>query len=220
MAYKLILGIIVAILAAVSFNSNAALINRGGGLIYDTDLDITWLSDANYAQTSGYDADGKMIWTDSVNWAANLSYYDSVRDVTYTDWRLASTPSNYPATCNISNCTDSEMGHLYHIDLGGTGSSVLTTGDPDLTLFSNLQSSIYWSSTYFTNGNPNAWVFNFNLGQQFTLDKVAEYPCCTNEWYAWAVRDGDVGAVPVPAAAWLFSSGLLGLIGVAKRKKA
>src|SRR5690348_16271500 len=32
-----------------SSNSNAALINRGGGLIYDTALNITWLSKANYA---------------------------------------------------------------------------------------------------------------------------------------------------------------------------
>jgi hypothetical protein len=30
----------------------------------------------------------------------------------------------------------------------------------------------------------------------------------------------DVSAVPVPAAVWLFGSGLLGLIGVARRKKA
>ena len=29
-----------------------------------------------------------------------------------------------------------------------------------------------------------------------------------------------VSAVPIPAAAWLFGSGLLGLIGIAKRKKA
>ncbi len=29
----------------------------------------------------------------------------------------------------------------------------------------------------------------------------------------------DVAAVPVPAAAWLFGSGLLGLIGIARRKK-
>jgi hypothetical protein len=29
-----------------------------------------------------------------------------------------------------------------------------------------------------------------------------------------------VSAVPVPAAFWLFGSGLIGLIGVARRKKA
>jgi hypothetical protein len=30
----------------------------------------------------------------------------------------------------------------------------------------------------------------------------------------------EVAAVSVPAAAWLFGSGLIGLIGVARRKKA
>jgi hypothetical protein len=33
--------------------------------------------------------------------------------------------------------------------------------------------------------------------------------------------DSDwVGAVPVPAAVWLFGSGLIGLVGIARRKKA
>jgi len=36
---------------------------------------------------------------------------------------------------------------------------------------------------------------------------------------ALAVRTDDVAAVPVPAAARLFGSGLLGLVGVAKRKR-
>ena len=34
--------------------AGATLIDRGGGLIYDTVLNITWLQDANYAQTMGY----------------------------------------------------------------------------------------------------------------------------------------------------------------------
>ncbi len=29
------------------------LIDRGNGMIYDTHEDLTWLQDANYAQTSG-----------------------------------------------------------------------------------------------------------------------------------------------------------------------
>lgn len=33
------------------------------------------------------------------------------------------------------------------------------------------------------------------------------------------VAVGNVGAVPVPAAAWLFGSGLVGLTGIARRKK-
>ena len=47
-----------------------------------------------------------------------------------------------------------------------------------------------------------------------------------NQTVFWVVGDDTfdaskwtVGAVPVPAAMWLFSSGLLGLIGVARRKR-
>ena len=43
----------------------------------------------------------------------------------------------------------------------------------------------------------------------------------TNAVRAWAVwsNASSPSAVPVPAAAWLFGSGLVGLIGVARRKK-
>ncbi len=33
-------------------------------MIYDSDLGITWLQDANYTQASGYDLDGRMNWND------------------------------------------------------------------------------------------------------------------------------------------------------------
>ena len=35
--------------------TSAALIDRGGGLIYDESLDITWLQNANLAAGSVYD---------------------------------------------------------------------------------------------------------------------------------------------------------------------
>lgn len=40
------------------------------------------------------------------------------------------------------------------------------------------------------------------------------------QWdFAVSVDPAHVGAVPVPAAVWLFGSGLIGLVGVARRKK-
>ena len=47
-------------LCGISVSADAILIDRGNGMIYDTDLDITWLQNANYAKTSGYDSDGRM----------------------------------------------------------------------------------------------------------------------------------------------------------------
>ena len=46
-------------------------------------------------------------------------------------------------------------------------------------------------------------------------------PGCLSDWQIDNVSiSADVNAVPVPAAVWLFGSGLLGLVGVARRKKA
>ncbi len=69
----------LGLLASVS--SQAALLSRAGGsMYYDTELKITWLTDANYAYTSGYiaegvdSASGKMDWNAAVQWADQLVY--------------------------------------------------------------------------------------------------------------------------------------------------
>ena len=58
----------------------------------------------------------------------------------------------------------------------------------------------------------------------FTLDFLSQVPKGDASGfggvtYAYSAV-GQVSAVPVPAAAWLFGSGLVGLVGVARRKKA
>ena len=45
-------------------------------------------------------------------------------------------------------------------------------------------------------------------------------PSDSSEWIRASLLVADTTVVPVPAAVWLFGSGLIGLIGVAKRKKA
>ena len=61
-------------LSLIILSANAALIDRGGGMIYDDQLKITWLQNANYAKTNSHDSDGKMNWYEARTWAANLSY--------------------------------------------------------------------------------------------------------------------------------------------------
>jgi hypothetical protein len=61
-----------------------------------------------------------------------------------------------------------------------------------------------------------AWNFGMKSGESQLVRKGTGF----NRLAAWAVRDGDVAlaAIPVPASIWLFGSGLLGLMGLAKRK--
>lgn len=212
-------GLLVSTSAA-----QASLIDRGGGMIFDTDLNITWLADANYAKTSGYAqtfqslyilADGSMNWGEANTWANNLVYAG------YTDWRLPTTlqpDASCGAQSNIGSyggiCSGSEMGHLFNIELGGTPNrSILVSNNPvELAKFTNIQAGYYWSGTEWASIPISyAWAFGFGNNYQMPDNKGYTY-------YAWAVRDGDVAVVPVSAAVWLFGSGLLALLGVARRR--
>jgi len=213
--------VLCAVLTASGTAQAALAPALGGQVVNDTDLNITWLANANLAATntfgvSGINADGSMIWSTAQSWigAMNTANY-----MGYNDWRLPTTLQP-DASCGTQNnwgslgynCTGSEMGHLFYNELGGTaGSSISSSTDPDLALFSNVQSHSYWSDTEFAPNADFAWGFDFRYGFQ------------TFHWaylYALAVRPVDVAAVPEPATAWLLGFGLLGLIGVARRKTA
>ena len=207
----------------LSTSANAALISRLGGLAYYDDVaDLTWLADANYAMTSGYDADGRMIWDESMTWVSGLNIGG------VTGWRLPDTIDvgndgatytnlyqgvdygyNITTHSEMSNMFYNVLGNLAFYDtLGGfqVGWGLVNTGP-----FSNLKTGSYWSPTEFPLFD-SAWSFHMNTGEQAGAGKGVIS-------FAWAVHDGDVSAVPIPAAAWLFGSGLLSLIGVARHKK-
>jgi hypothetical protein len=195
-------------MVALSGAAQAALIDRGGGLIYDTTRNITWLADMNYAKTSGFDADGLMNWSTATAWADNLVYGG------FSDWRL---PTLNPAdtTCSQSfdagggfpkqyygsNCTGGELSGLFVTDLGynNNGSGLITRGDTaeqiaNLALFSNVQqSTLYWSGTEYAPDPNFAWDFDPDFGFQ-SRDGSKGLAL-----HAVAVRPGDVTtSVPEP----------------------
>ncbi|MHB8624112.1 MAG: Lcl domain-containing protein [Sulfuricaulis sp.] len=209
-------------LLTISGVSQAALISEDGGqLVYDTALNITWLANADLAATntfgiSGIAADSKMTWTTAQSWigAMNADNY-----LNYNDWRLPTTlqpdASCSTQTSGISygtGCTGSEMGQLFYNELGGVaGSDILTTHNANLALFNNATSGVYWSGTEFLPASQ-AWNFYFSNGLQ-----LENYESASD--YVWAVLPGNAAVVPLPTAAWLFSSGLIGLIGFARRRQ-
>lgn len=217
----LIKTVTTVLVLTASLNSYATLIDRGNGLIYDTDQDITWLQDANYAQTSGYDADGLMTWDEATHWASNLTFSG------YDDWRLvdkgindANCSLNDSATANggaISyfgfNCSGGDLGHLFYNDFGLTaGQSILDSLSPNLNLFTNVQAQAYWLNTAPASNN-SAPLFNAANGAQMGTIRTVSL-------HSWAIRSGDVSiaqTIPEPSVLILFGLGFLSLRATQKR---
>lgn len=216
-------------------NSNAALIDRGGGLIYDSDLDVTWLQDANYAQTSGYSSTGAMTWAAAMAWADQLEFAG------FTEWRLpellpvdgsssynfnwsrnGSTDQGYNISAPGSvyeGSTASEMAYLYYNSLGKLGAFDVTGAanavygvDPADPFYNVMTSRLYWSNADIS--SATSAVFLFSNGRQ-----ILEQPS-TNSYFAWAVHDGDIGApVPISGTLLLFASGIVGLVGIGRKNR-
>ena len=211
-----------AAMLALSGAAQSALVNRGGGMIYDTTANLTWLADMNYAYTSGYAASGvapgsaydeNTIWTDGrMGWAAAKNWADNLVYGGFSDWRLPTVnPSDTTCSYNFDagggfglqyygyNCMGGELSRLFVSGLGNKeGESVLEqTGDTaeqiaNLALFSNVQSYEFWSGTEYAPDTREAWYFVNYFGRQDSLIKY--FPI-----YAVAVRPGDVAAtVPEP----------------------
>ncbi len=198
--FKSILSI-TAIGLSLSGAAQATLYDRGNGMIYDSVLDITWLQDANYAKTSGYDSDGLMTWGAANTWAQGLNYGG------YNDWRLPGFTG--VTTCSGYNCNDSELSVMFYDNMAATATDSILTGSntSNLILIQNLHPSHYWTGVkYAPRPSYGAWGFATRGGSQYNYNTKRAL-------YAWAVRDGDVNPVPVPAAFWLFGTGLLALGG-------
>lgn len=136
-------------------------------------------------------------------------------------------------------------GNYFNIDAGGgfTGGfldSLSSTGERDLTITYDSSISAFGFDTNslmpnfditinFTSGGTYTNSFSGISGMTFfgfqsDLADISSVVIDGNgSSFNFAIDNhsfGGVSAVPVPAAVWLFGSGLIGLIGFARRKKA
>lgn len=238
MKQKIQLSILTFFAISLSSPVQATLFDRGGGMIYDDILNVTWLQDANYANTISYitsggrdvtSTGGKMTWDEAVEWSGQLSYGG------YSDWRLPDVKpvngTNFQINVSFDGSTDfgehitspqSELSYMYFVNLGNdsvhdTSGNLLGCGSADscLTntgLFTNLIPDNYWFGVEVDITPAFAWSFNTQHGIQTLFDGKP------NEFHAWAVHAGDIATVPLPTAFWFLGTAFIGLMGLNKSR--
>jgi hypothetical protein len=235
---------VAVLVAGLGFTevSGASLIDRGGGMIYDSDQNITWLADANLFKTQS--AGNANLVSEII--AANIgvtyeSPYTSDMFLNHGNYSLRASDFNtsngkmtwfgakawayslvvggyndwrLPTTNQGFNGFDktSELSHLFYDELGGIKYQSIA----------NIHNSNY---DFFSNV-PSSAIW---LDRDYSSDPYYSWVFYTNggaqntwpknqQLYAWAVRTGDVATVPVPTAIWLFGSSL-GLFAFSRRRK-
>ncbi|HYQ71791.1 MAG TPA: VPLPA-CTERM sorting domain-containing protein [Gammaproteobacteria bacterium] len=175
---------------------------------------------------SGLDLWGYDQWrlpdTSPINGAAfNLAETnDGTTDIGY-NISAPGTLYEYSTASELAYMFFHTLGNLSFLDTSGTplasGYGVTNSGP-----FSGLFDYFWWSGQGpfvlpEDPGTDRALGFGFATGRQRAIDAV-------RGGLLWAVHPGDIGTaaiitspVPIPAAVWLFASGLLGLVGIARR---
>ena len=193
MKKTILISLIIGMTLMFSVQTDAALQllgtdSLGNRLIYDTDFDITWYDYTN-AVTS---RSGQYYW------AANLSV--TFGSNTYDDWRLPSdrTPAGQPL-CQGTNCTGSELGHLFYTELGNSADTTAPYEGLQYTgYFQNLQNDTYWLCCE---------VGTVSLGESSAFTLSTGYQgLYIGSQFGIAVRDG-LAVVPEPISSILFVTG-------------
>jgi hypothetical protein len=188
----------IAIMILLGSTAYATLWDRGGGLIYDDVLDITWLQDANLAATEnfgvdlGYYSNGRVTHSTGVDWidamnAANYSDYNDWRLPTTTDGPIGTTRTQDGSSPSGWNVTNSEMGYMFYMNLGilGYGYDGTSWFATDGTTFGADDTAMHayvdptWTDT-FTDGNGDTVSFQ-NLGGAYWSGTAAT--AAGSNWY-------------------------------------
>ncbi len=237
----------IVVLCCIATSVNSALLSRLGGLAYyDTELDITWLANANLATYNLLSDDfhedfSPYITVDgrTQQWVAEYMIQE-LNEGAYLNsdsWRLPSTGPINGVSYNFTSSTVSgtsdwgddlsapdtpyagstinEMAHLFYNTLGNTSDGGIGRFNPGP--FTDIATHAYYltGTTIMHKGYDRDFLFTFNGGVQF----YTYHNTSSERGYIWAVQDGDISAVPLPGAAWLFFNGIIGLLLFHKKQK-
>ncbi len=166
---------LLAVVLGFSTLANAALVDNGNGLIYDTDLDLTWYDAPPVPRT----------WGEAKDWAASLTLAGTAKG----SWRLPLGVGTASPGAKVFPGQGGEMWHLYFDELHNVVGYQSTQTVP----FKNLWPTDprgYWTGTLIAPSGA-AWCFWPKDGRIDGIDTGAPK-------LALAVHSGNVGGTVMP----------------------
>lgn len=207
-----ILGI--ALMAGIVGNASAISLSYTGTFSADDDVQLinftanitSLVTLRSYSYAGGVQADGNVVSAGGFD--PILALFDSTGN--FIDEN--DDGDFVPVDPNTGEALDTELEIL------------LAPGDYTVAImqYVNFANGPTLGDGFAEQGNPffTAGLGGCSNGQFCDISNVAPYNNRTNQWAFDVLNVNEVPAVPVPAAVWLFGSGLLGLVGMARRKKA
>ena len=170
-------------------SESSGLEPMANGTVYDANLGVFWLADANLAGDAqirnmlgadklNINSDGTMDYQTALQWVDLLNKYNGGKGyLDHNNWQLPVTPA-LDRTCSSHNngsfgerCTDSALGNLYSVGLGKNfPDSVAPEFSATVEPFDNLQPSLYWTSDTNSGGE-----FTFSFLSQNRASNTLEY---------------------------------------------
>lgn len=147
---------------------------------------------ANFAQNLNLGS-----WTGSIDAAGNIDFTPTGREGN------TSNPVISNARWNVDDFNDP----------GGNTWTDFTTGTSGGTVLGDTTTSSTIAGQALDASNHAVLVSSSTVGGDFGSFFGGVY------YEAWSVDFAPAAVIPVPAAVWLFGSGLIGLVGVARRRK-
>ena len=233
-----LLGAVCALLAVLPFTASAVIVQDPDFSFVDNGTYTTVIDTANGTSWDWLDVTETANWTYSAV-EAELGaggLFDGWRYATRSElgdlWAAFGGDPNYYSGWSTENndlffTVSSYLGDAFCENDGcttGTGASLWITADIATQSEDNSDTVPAGNLPVYEGQRIVSAMQNLtNRPQSATMDSAnLQRYSATSDWHEAVLGSAlvRISAVPVPAAVWLFGSGLLGLVGLARRKKA
>ena len=206
-------GVINTALWSVNSNGSVVLTENGGVMNARAPItgnfNIGWL-ESDLTLTGNFDVSFDYQWINGVGssrtrtqmWVFNDAESESFQ---LNFWRGGGSPDG---DIQFTHSDGTIIGHSWNPP---------ATGKMRINRSGSAFTAYYWSGSWLSLGSMNGFTgdMHFALNANTAGGSVLDV-----RWDNVSITADMISSVPVPAALWLFGSGLIGLVGIARRKKA